>query len=564
MKKGKIILAVFILNAMIAFSQAPVSRWITGATLHSEPNEGICVEHDSHGNIYVAGKFSSAIAFGADTLGTVAGATNVFLAKFDPAGNPVWAKGWGGVYNDHPTAMAIDADDNILLAGYFQSPSITFGSYTLPNTTGSFGGTYGSMFIAKIDPSGGTLWAKGSINHSSIGSIILDMATDPSRNVIVVGMFNDSYFNFGGTSVYNTGLGDVFIYKFDGLGNEQWARSGSGSSYDWAYGVNTDAAGNIYVTGAAGTVTFGSVTLSSAGSQNLFLLKYTPAGALTWGRMAGGTGGEFGSAIQVDPVGNVYVSGYGTCNYSFGPDTLIGHGGMDVVLLKYNVSGNPVWGINSTGTSSDYSPSSALAIDDSCHLYLTGYFQSPSIGFGSYTLSNTGAYTDIYLASVDSSGNIVYAFRPPGRLSDVSNSITVDAAGGVFITGRFNSDTLDCGAHGLVNLDTLTYTMFLAKFNGDSAVISPTSIEMHELSSATTDIYPNPGDGLFTLRNVPTGCEIKVYSILGDLLFAASADVPGTMQVDLRGLSKGIYLVQLSGKNGEVKTAKLIIQPGGY
>src|SRR5258706_10327848 len=51
--------------------------------------------------------------------------------------------------------------------------------------------------------------------------------------------------------------------------NWQWARSGGGSSLDYAYCTHADASGNVYVAGAfsSGTITFGSFTLSNSGSD---------------------------------------------------------------------------------------------------------------------------------------------------------------------------------------------------------------------------------------------------------------------------------------------------------
>lgn len=464
----KVLSVVLLLLSVHLFSQVPALQWVRGATLSSASNEGLSVEHDSQGNVYVCGSFYGSIIFGTDTLLAYdASSSDIFLAKFDPSGASIWARSWGGVYNEKPNCMAIDESDNILLAGYFNSPSISFGSYSVSNTSGSFGGSASSAYVVKINASGNELWAKESFNN--LGSAtVLDVTSDPGDNVIVTGIFTSSFLGFGGASLTNTGLYDVFTVKFDPMGSTLWSRSGNGTSLDWAYGVISDDSGNIYITGGTDGAIFGTDTLESDGYPNIFLVKYNPMGNVLWGRCVGGTGQDFGMGIQLDSTGNVYVSGYGTCNFSFGTDTLISGGGMDVIVLKFDPNGDPVWGFNSTGALADYSYTSCLAIDDSNNLYLTGQFASPTLSFGASTIYNSGS-TDIFLASLDDDGNVLYAAGMTGESSDVSNSITCDASGSLYITGRFSSDTLMFGNLGITNLSGAG-VMYVAKLQGGMPV----------------------------------------------------------------------------------------------
>jgi hypothetical protein len=76
-------------------------------------------------------------------------------------------------------------------------------------------------------------------------------------------------------------------------------------------GIAVDASGNSYVTGGfEGTATFGSTTLESSGSQDIFVAKLDNRGNWLWAKKAGGTDSDYGYGIAVDASGNSYVTGY--------------------------------------------------------------------------------------------------------------------------------------------------------------------------------------------------------------------------------------------------------------
>ena len=70
------------------------------------------------------------------------------------------------------------------------------------------------------------------------------ISTDISGNVFVAGRFNSPTITFGTTTLTNAGGVDIFIVKYDNLGNVLWAKSAGGSSYDEGIGIKVDANGN--------------------------------------------------------------------------------------------------------------------------------------------------------------------------------------------------------------------------------------------------------------------------------------------------------------------------------
>ena len=98
---------------------------------------------DSEGNSYVIGYFPGIATFGNTEL-TSSGGFDIFVAKLDSSGNWLWAKNAGGTAYDRGNGIAIDANGNSYVTGYFYSPIAVFGSTTL-TCSGS-----NDIFITKV------------------------------------------------------------------------------------------------------------------------------------------------------------------------------------------------------------------------------------------------------------------------------------------------------------------------------------------------------------------------------------------------------------------------------
>ncbi|MFZ4563460.1 MAG: hypothetical protein ACOYNU_08790, partial [Bacteroidales bacterium] len=108
-------IALFCLPAGRSFSQSTEWLWAKGA---GGPNDemGVSVATDASGNVFVAGYFKSpSLTLGSFTL-TRTGSCNVFLAKYDAGGNVIWATSAPGTDYDIPFAVATDASGNVLVA----------------------------------------------------------------------------------------------------------------------------------------------------------------------------------------------------------------------------------------------------------------------------------------------------------------------------------------------------------------------------------------------------------------------------------------------------------------
>jgi len=125
--------------------------------------------------------------------------------------------------------------------------------------------------------------------------------------------------------------------------------------------VKTDASGNVYVTGYfSGTVDFdpsvATFNLTSAGSTDIYIAKYSSAGALLWAEQMGGSGADEGTAITFDGSGNFMLAARFNGTVDFDPGAGVANftsnGNSDMFFGKYDSNGNFLWG-KSIGTPDD-------------------------------------------------------------------------------------------------------------------------------------------------------------------------------------------------------------------
>jgi hypothetical protein len=119
-------------------------------------------------------------------------------------------------------------------------------------------------------------------------------------------------------------------------GTHLWSRRFGGTSFDQGLGVAVDGSGNVLVTGVfEGTVDFGGGPLTSAGIIDIFVAKYSGTdGSHVWSRRFGSTIFDEGLGVAVDGSGNVLVTGVFEGTVDFGGGPLTSAGGNDIFLLR--------------------------------------------------------------------------------------------------------------------------------------------------------------------------------------------------------------------------------------
>ncbi len=307
------------------------------------------------------------------------------------------------------------------------------------------------------------LWAKSYGETVSDGGTVI--CTDANGNEYVTGYFYGPV-TFGSTTLPNSGHRDIFVTKYDSLGNVIWAKSAGGTMDDFSEGIAADATGNVFITGhfRSPSITFGSTTLTNSGNQAFFMVKYSTSGAVIWAK--GFNGCDYGHCVCTDVSGNSYFAGSFTgSQITFGTYTLTNSGTYDnLYLVKYNSAGTVIWAQGGGGH--NVIIPNGIVVDNNGNSFITGYFNG-SITFGSTTLNSTGGSKyDIFILKYSASGNVVWVKKEGGTNHDYVNSIGIDANGNSYVVGSFISDSITFGTTTLHNNSLSGWSdIFIVKYD---------------------------------------------------------------------------------------------------
>ncbi len=380
-----------------------------------------------------------------------------------------WAQAGGGTDWDFGNDVATDLQGNVYVTGYFASPSITIGNVILDNSESY----YEDIFVVKYDSSGNVMWAnKAGGTLSDAGQAII---TDDEGNVYVTGYFQSTSITFDNIVVNNTGNYNIFLVKYNALGDLQWVKNSktvsTGYPYNDCKGLTIDATGNIYLSGAfqASSISFDSFILDNAGSEtsDMFVAKYDVSGNVIWARSASGGNEDGSEGIVADALGYVIVTGYfNSGSIIFGNDTLNNSGNLttDMFIVKYDSDGKVIWINQGSGTTNnDYGHD--VATDEGNNIYVTGAFYSDQITFDNFSISNSqaGGYSDMFLVKYNAAGNVEWVQKTYCTSNDYAHSVATDKADGVYVNGWFD---------GSMTSDSITLTsanastdIFIAKYH---------------------------------------------------------------------------------------------------
>jgi hypothetical protein len=428
-----------------------------------------------------------------------------------------WVRRYNGAANNEDQAFAVvaDKDGNIIVGGY----SVVIGSGL-------------DYLTIKYTADGIGLWTNRYDGPQHGTDKIESVAVDGSGGVYVAGLSGNnivtikytsqgapvwtntygstsSFLLFGGIAVDNDGNAyvlpsdfdsDSYItVKYDVNGNPAWTNffRSSPTSFDSASDIAVDAAGNIFVTGSSGVGVF-------------LTIKYAGDGSALWTNRYSLVGLEDASRVIVDPQGNVIVAGNsqgGTAQHKY-------------PIVKYSNSGTPLWtniidAVNYTGGGVP-----RIATDAAGNVFLVG--GTPGSTGADYTTVKyssagvplwTNRFVDpnsgtpgFFGAATDNAGNLYWAiesaspggatynyvtlkyaatgaavwtnrYNGPANASDLPRAMTVDKAGGVYVTGTSSSGGTSFSAldwatvkyadnlryvppPGFVGQDTITFTAF--------------------------------------------------------------------------------------------------------
>ena len=323
-------------------------------------------------------------------------------------------------------------------------------------------------------------------NESSI------CCSDKWNNVYVggyaTGRTSPDSIGFGSSVFYNTPYTNwqIVIAKYDSAGHFVWATASSNGTAATLSNMTTDTAGNMYLFGTfwSDSIRFGTQLLLNtrydptyAGSENnscYFIIKFDPTGSIIWAKTGDrvyNAGLNQAGGIATDQSGNVYISSIfidsimhiGSFTFTNPEGNIFSGGKTDIFVAKYDSSGNVTWAKNFRGTGNDYV--SGMSVSSDGKIYLTGYYYSPSIAFGSTTLTYPGSasgYPYMFVSRLDTAGNVLWAKGAAGLA--VPYAITTDKDNSIYVGGGLYDTAFSVGTFSF-NQPHINRSGFLTKYD---------------------------------------------------------------------------------------------------
>jgi hypothetical protein len=263
----------------------------------------------------------------------------------------------------------------------------------------------------------------------------------------------------------------------------EWAGSIGGGSYDLGASITTDAAGNVYSTGAIQGVAIDldpgplGYFVNANGGYDTYIHKVDANGYLVWAKTFGGTQNDVGLSIALDANGNIFVTGhfFGTTDFDPGAGVteLTSNGARDVYILKLDANGDFLWARSFGAANDDFGHS--ITTDANGNAYVAGKFKGtvdfdPGVGTAEFTSAGND---DMFIQKLDANGNLVWVHAFGGVGNDRGLALTTDASGNVYTTGTFiGTIDFDPGV-GVLDLSSggSIFDIFIQKLDTDGNLI---------------------------------------------------------------------------------------------
>ncbi len=220
---------------------------------------------DGEGNGVAVGNFGGSVSFG-DFFYTAADADGFAIKLRESNGEVIWARQFGAAASDFVEAVAVDPDDDTVVAGSYTSEQSWGGASHTPVGAKD-------LFIARYTSGGAHDWS------TSLGGNGTEHAThlaiDGDGNLILVGYF-DADLSLGGEPLTNAGGQDVFVVKLSRAGDHAWSYRFGGGMDDYGQAAAVDEHGIVYLLGTfRGTADVAGETFETDDVAS-FLVSYWP------------------------------------------------------------------------------------------------------------------------------------------------------------------------------------------------------------------------------------------------------------------------------------------------
>jgi hypothetical protein len=569
------------------------------------------------GNIVITGFFNETVDFNPGSSVnnlTTTGNRDIFVLKLNSTGDYAWAHKFGSSLPDEGTATCFDPNGNVFVTGFFQETV----DFNPGNAANNFDATSYDIFILKLDASGNYVWNYdlGS-NPAEQGRAI---QCDASGNVYTSGSFASTLdFNLGaGSEVMNaSGVADIYLLKLTNSGDFIWSRKIGGISNEYAVSMAIDVFGDAILGGYfASTTTFNSfpnVSVTSAGLDDAFVVKFNSDGVHAWTRTIGGTGFDRTQAVTTDAQGNVHATGLfqgtvdlnpneGVENYTASQEdcfvlklspngdfitaSVMGGAGSD---YSYGIATDAIGGIYTCGAftqTADFDPSNQvneLTSNGGFDAFLSKWSQCvPTFGTDVQTACNQFTWIDGNTYTSNNNSATYQLTTAAGCDSTVTLNLTINTVNvGVTPNGQTLSANVigaqyqwvDCN-NNFQPITGATQASFTATSSGNFAVvitsngctdtslcysITTIGVDLLDYDKAFT-VFPNPSNGPFQITSNKTfsSTSIRVINTIGTLVFNQEYGPNNLFDFDVNQPA-GVYLIEFVGDNTQKNVIRVLI-----
>lgn len=459
------------------------------------------------------------------------------VARLDVQGNVLWSKNYSDGGRQRFYAIDSTSDGGFVLGGTYY-----------PNVNNP--SPYYKAFIVKTDGAGNLQWAK--VIAAPYKAEIFSIKQTYDGGYIAGGMADDS---ISGPK--------MMMMKMDGAGNLVWAnRYGTtlwGKEYGW----------DVQQTNDSCFIAVGNTSTLGAGSEDIYVVKANTNGNLMWAHAYGGAFSDGGNAILKANTGNdLFVLG---ASKSFQTS-----GNYDCYLLKIDQGGNLLWS-KIYSTPGQNLAGQSLFQGSNGNLFLFGQSIAGMNGPRNYQLITTDSLGAVISAKQYDLSIIDYLYK--GRKASDGGMILAGRAQGlaqqIYIVKTDGSGNSGCHQLNVTVSDSVPPTLVdsggmafsfgvetappILKIDltlPDSVICLTVGINELQGSSPSFLIFPNPGNGNFTMRSEEVAV-VEVYDARGRLCATFLFD-PGEHQIRLP-VVQGIYFLRSVSRSG-MHTMKIVVE----